>query len=265
MATTWNTHHIDPLPIGGAARLTAFLSESVEAVRAILAPVAATDAEVVPEGGVSINLALGLGKWRQTAWGAQGALACSWFAKIGGSWVAGPVDTIALPFNLFVRFPLPIDWIVDRLQEYAAAVPPFESKPFSVSRTYPRNTGGWPMASVQVDDVSLDAAMIGNRTEILPNQNGSLYQVAFSIVAWCLTPEDRKVVTPWMAGAMEALKLCAKSHPDLYDPSISLAESEDFSSVEGTPAFLTSGRLTAKVQSFVTVTNYATYGRVTVP
>lgn len=264
METTWNTHHIDPLPIGGAARLTASLSSSVEAVRAILAPVAATDAEVVPEGGVLVDLILGLGKWRQTAWGAQGALACSWFVKIDGSWTAGPVDTIALPFGLSVRFPLPIDWIVDRLQEYAAAVPPFESKLFAVSRTYPRNTSAWPMASVQVDDISLDASVVGNRTDV-PDRNGSFYQVTFSIVAWCLTPEDRKVVTPWLAGAMEALKLCAKVHPDLYDPAISLAESEDFSSIEGTPAFLTSGRLTAKIHSSITITNSATYGLVTVP
>ncbi|HWQ09991.1 MAG TPA: hypothetical protein VN436_12815, partial [Holophaga sp.] len=190
---------------------------------------------------------------------------CSWFVKIAGAWVAGPTDSIALPFSLAARFPLPIDWLVDRLQEYAAAAPPFSGKPFAISRTYPRSAQAWPLACVQVDDVSLDSGLVGNRTELVPNQNGSLYQVVFSVVAWCATPEDRKVVTPWLAGAMEALKLCAKAHPDLYDPAISLSESEDFQSIEGTPAFLTSGRLTAKVQSSITITNTNTYGLVTVP
>jgi hypothetical protein len=261
MALSWRTHFISPLPIGGAARLYADPGEAMDAVRAILAPVAALDANLVPPEGVVADLGMVGPRWDASVWGAHGALKCAWFARSGATWVAGPVDDIALPFTLSVKFPVPLDWMVDRLQDYALACPPIASKTFTVSRSYPRNVSGWPMASVQLDDVSQDERVVNDS---LDASKGARYGLTYSITCWCATPEERRAITPWLAGAMEALRLCAKFHPDIYDPSISLSESEDFQTLE-IPAFLVTGRFSTTGFSCLVVTDSTTYGRVAVP
>lgn len=277
MALIWPTHLLDPLPIGGAGRCSAHVySDSggvVEAVAAVLAPAPGSTPSSPPLDGavLQLNPPLGGGLWLGTFWDAHGCTSCSWFAKVGGVWVPGPVDACALPFVLDSDLPLPLKWVVSRVRDFAAGRPPFAGKDFVISGSYPRDVSAWPMASCQVDDISLvgqvtrnllasTGSMVGSDTSVF----GSAYNVTVSITCWCATPEDRTVLTSWLACALEAVRLCAASFDDFATPTFSLSESEDFETL-GIPAFLAVGRITGTVWSRVSAPVSQTSGRVTVP
>lgn len=267
MAFIWTTRTIDPLPIGGAARFQAKI-DGATSVLVVVGTSTVLNPDSLPLDSVALPLQSGTRGWAGTIWGAHAATKVSWFAKTGsGPWTVGPVDAITLPFNYEAEFPLPVGWIVDRISDYAIGCPPLHSREFAISQAYPRDTAGWPMASVQVDDIStssqvihnlLNGRMVGGKRQV-----GSAYNVTFSVVCWCATPEDRRAITPWLAGALEALRHCALVHPDLYEPSFTLSESEDFQTL-GVPAFLATARFSTTVWSSLLIPETPPIGLVTV-
>ncbi len=275
VAAQWDTYFLEPLAVGGAARLTASVQDAVSgalpaAVVCFVGPVAATGAQDTNPALVSMQLSPDpTGGWSASLFGAPRAagLTVSWFASFGGVWAQGPVvtgvdlSTGSVPSVLWV-----LDWIVDRLQEFSADHPLAPNRTLVVRRTYPRDTTGWPMLSVQVDQISNAGSLLAE-SEGAPSPlagasmvEGRIFQVAFSFIGWSSIPEDRSFITPWLAEAFTLL-IGILGYVGLSEPTFNIEESEDFETL-GVPAFISTAHLTGQIESRWTRPLRSGYGSI---
>lgn len=275
VAAQWDTYFLEPLALGGAARFSASVVDPVsglqaDSVRAFIGPVAATSATDTNVQLMPVDLAsapVGM-PWIQTLFGAPRlpGLTLSWFASFGGVWEAGPVVTgVDLSPQGTSEFPWILDWLVDRLQESAQDRPLASNRNLLVRRTYPRDTTGWPMLSVQVDSVSPTGQMLGESEGAAvggTRDEGRVYSVSISLVGWCDQPEDRSLVGQWLIQSLTPI-LDVAAYAGMSEPSFTVEESEDFETI-GVPAFLSTARFTCLVESRWNRPVRSGYGRVTV-
>ncbi len=276
MAAQWNTYFLEPLAIGGAARLSASVVDAVsglpaDAVLCFLGPVAAVSAQDTNPALVLVPLGpSAVGGWSGNVFGAPrvAGQVLSWFCEFGGVWSAGPVVS---GVDLSSPSPFPtiswvLDWIVDRLQEFAADNPLSANRNLAVRRTFPRDTNGWPMISVQVDQISPSGSILAesegapNPTVGSPLTEGRVFGLSLSLVGWASNPEDRSLITPWLVSALTPLvDVCA--FVGMSEPSFSVSESEDFETI-GVPAFISTATWNCQIESRWARTLRSGYGSI---
>lgn len=256
MPLLWPTTLVRPLAIGGAGRLTARVADpaggTVLSVVAKVGPFSATawddpaalTVELHPQGG---------GRWGGSFFGAAPEKASvAWFAETANGWEAGPVlREVALAPAFDVHFPWLKGWLVDRLREVAASLPPFPAgRTFPITYAFPRTVQGLPALNVQIDAITPSAVFEGDLlgADALAGgtfARGRLYSLNASLVGWSATPEDRDRLSAWLLKAMEVI-LDAARFSEFLEPACSFEESEDFSTLE-VPLFLTTARFSASV------------------
>ena len=248
MAMTWRSYSVLPFRLGGAGRVRVVLDGSAEEVVALVGSTAAASASSV--GYLRVDLALGRDQvWRSNFYGAVKSTEAvvSLFVKVAGVWEAGPViDPVPLVWAYGpADFPWIKRWVVDRLQDLGAQLQPLGAEhPVKVSGAFPKDTGAFPIVTVQVDTVAPGGESIGRILERLEDGSilrGTLYNLSISIVGWGPTPEDRDDLAVWLGQSLEVL---VELLPGVgcSEPSISLEESEDFQTLD-VPAFLVTARL----------------------
>lgn len=273
MAAQWDTYFLEPLAFGGAAFLTAHVEDAsslapADGVRAFLGPVAAVSASDPNTALISVDLSLQpSGGWSAHVWGAPrvAGQVLSWFTSFGGVWQAGPaVSGVDLTTQGTSDFPWVLDWVVDRLQEMAADLPMPGTKALQIRRSYPRDTTGWPMLSIQLDSLTPSTMLLSESEGVIGGalNEGRVYSASFSLVGWTDKPEDRSRVGQWLVEALEIL-LDLAPHAGISEPSFTLEESEDFESV-GVPAFIVNARFTCLLESRRTVPVRSGFGVITV-
>jgi hypothetical protein len=276
------TYVVSPLAIGGAGSVYVELATTAQPVLAVRCFVgAASTVDPLDESPAlaRVDLPLGVNPLVAAFFGAPKAAAqvASFFVQFGpdpsdpvgipGGWQAGPVVTgINLASSFSGSYPWSPEWVVDRLQDVAAATPPFASKPVKITRSFPRDTHAWPSVSVQVDNMTPLPAFVGGvtgSTGPLPahrHRRGRLYTQTLSVVAWCGNPEERTVLGRWIGMALEVV-LDSARFVGWNDPSFTISESEDFSTLD-VPAFLVTAQLTATVTSGLSYPVATSYGHL---
>lgn len=273
MAAQWNTYFLEPLAIGGAGHLTAGVVDATtlvpaEAVRAFLGPVAATSEADTNAALVSVDLVVQTdGLWTTHIWGTPrvAGQVLSWFVRFGGVWSAGPVvPAVDLSTYGTSDFPWILDWMVDRLQEFAVDRPFGANRDLMVRRTYPRDVTGWPMVSVQLDSLTPAVSFTSGSegTEGGVHVKGRIYSASISFVGWTDKPEDRSRVGQWLAEAL-AIVLDIAPHAGITEPTFNLSESEDFETL-GIPCFLVNASFNCQLESHRTIPVRSGFGRITV-
>lgn len=272
MSATWLTYLLLPLAIGGAAQLTAEVSppsgSTVTSIRALVGAAAATSetdptlasVDVAPgPSGSSVG-------WKLPILDGQ---TVSWFVQLDpGGWEAGPVvPGVDLRASFTSSVNNPLHWFLDRLKALESISPVIASRRFEFREAYPRDTAGWPAASVLMDSFvpapagtwdleHTEGTDVGEHREF-----GVLYHASMSCIAWSETPEDRQVVFRWLA---ERLPIIRKFAPfaGLMEPTFRLGQEEDFESF-GVPTFKVTATFEADVHCIFTTVNRTGYGRVT--
>jgi hypothetical protein len=267
---------LTPLPIGGAGIVTVqVVPGTLQAITAFIGPVAAVSATDTNPALVQINLDVPSYGYpgpqdlpsngpqtQQAFWGAPmttGIVLTVFGQNTSGVWDSGVAITgySLVPFFSTI-FPWDADWVVNRLQDVASTIQPIVGKTIRVTRSFPRDTHGWPALNVQVDNLSPMGTFIGDMGAAV--QTGAfstsftkvrLWTLNLSITGWCATPEERSALGAWLGGAMEVV-LDASRGLGWEDPAVSLRESEDFETL-GVPAFLVTANLTVTVQSALKV------------
>lgn len=243
MTATWSTHLILPNALAGAGRAIADLAPAQPTeVRALIGTAPAVD----QNDPSCFRVDVPADTLDTLFWGAPGLtnLTVSWFAKINGTWEAGPVDTgLDLP-NRYqnAKFPWPKPWIITVLQTLAKTLPPWLDKPLRVTGAFARDPQTWPALVVQVDEIShadeivgdsmAGAAVVGD-SEIL----GRHKSIRASLIGWCQTPEDRDDLVVWLGTAIQVLAHQAAFY-GIENPSYGISESEDMEGALGVPVFI---------------------------
>ena len=262
---TWTSYSIYPFPCGGAGRVRVLLPETVEAVVALVG----VDAALVVGSPTHARVDLvpdstGL-EWHTNFYGAiRSEAVVSFFVKEAGVWTAGPVvEGVPLVWAFSgMDFPWVKRWVVDRLQEAALELAPLGSeRSIKVSGAFPRDTGGFPIVTVQVDSVAPAGESVGRALSSvgsLPTLRGTNYNLNLSVVAWAETPEDRDDMAVWLGNALECL---IQTLPGIgcSEPSANLEESEDFQTLD-VPVFLVTAHLNTSRWSLMATPNPPEYG-----
>lgn len=273
MALTWTTYACRPLPLGGAGKILC-QADGADQVKVLIGKGPAASAG--DPFCLSVPLVLSRdGQWKASFFGAVHGLAdVSFFALVNGVWEPGPVvSAVPLDWTISVAYPWAKGWVIARLQEIAAAMPPFfDDRTLAITGAFPRSEMSMPALVIQVQAQGQASVVVGDLLGGKSRKIGSVikrgrqYSTSLTVEAWCISPEDRDDLARWMGGAMEVL-MDACRPAGWEEPSCSLDESEipgGASPIDGVPLFQATARLNLGAWSSLAYPLPTFYGRMAI-
>lgn len=277
---TWNTYTIRPLGFAGALLAATWVvpdpADTITAVAVLVGT--GTPTGIGDPNFTRLNLSIntaqnGFDYFDGLA--PSAGLTFAFFAETTAlGWVTGPtlqaslVDALLSP-----TFPYLKPWIVTNLQQsHAAMLPLGANKAVQIRGSFPRDSHGRPAISVQASSTPLNDQVIGDLKQLLGSFNsspqsldlGRHWNLQFSIILWCDTPELRDTLVPWMGTALARLVELAP-YQGLQNAVFSMEENEDFSgALSETPLFIVSASLSGLAWSSLKVPVRNWIGHITV-
>ena len=271
-APVWKTYAVRPSGFGGIATFWSWVqpgseddADAVLEIRAKVGPAATTN----PSDPTLPTVTLPLDPNGQVY--AQGLLAgaatVSWFARTASGWSAGPVREVDLSPSWDSMFDYPKAWVVRLLQLLEGETAPLGAgRRLQIRTAYPRDAFPPPCISVNFEASPASSLMLGDVASKKGPQTVEerrAWTVTFGINLWCLEPEERDELAPWLLRAMQALVHLAP-YNNLSEPTYSISESEDFSGSKLERAlFVTSCQLSGTMWSSLTVPVHNPVGHFT--